>query len=118
MTNRTPRRPGTDRNVSPDGGKPQRNRQSPSDRRRESRRAIERELENRWAEWEGGGRSHVAARLSDLRLERHYDEMREASGEPGDRYAGHTTAPFTQPPKPTAASAPGRWPTRRTRAER
>jgi len=90
---------------------------SPSDRRHEARRAIRLELNARREDWIDGGRSERTVHLSDLHLERLYAELRAAGGDPGDLYLGTTTAAYTQPPKPSVASMPGQWPTRRPAAK-
>ncbi len=90
---------------------------SPSDRRHEARRAIRLELNARLEDWIDGGRPKPRVRLSDLHLERLYAELRAAGGDPGDLYLGTTTAAYTQPPKPSVASMPGQWPTRRAAAK-
>lgn len=93
---------------------------SPSDRARKARRVAERidaAACERQAAWGGVGDERSANKTHRLtrELDQAFEDLRAASTGLGAPYAGRTTAPYSQPPKPVPASAPGKWPTHQTR---
>lgn len=74
-------------------------------------RRIHKAARERQVAWAEGKRPNETQRLS-RELELAFEDLRAATRDPGAPYAGRTTAPFAQPPKPLPAAA-GKWPTRR-----
>ena len=95
--------------------KPKRKQKDTPSRLRGDIRRLEKQ---RQCYWDAGDCDpHVTERYK-IRLARFYERYRALGGDPGAPYKGQRPAPYGQPPIPTVASTPGRWPTRRPRIER